>query len=62
MEGSIPQKELDVYKRQIWEFGKSLEVEKNKEDSIVYWCYKSKIPVILPGPLDGSSGLSLIHI
>lgn len=45
----------------IWEFGKSLEVEKNKEDSIVYWCYKSKIPVILPGPLDGSWGWQLYY-
>lgn len=45
----------------IWEFGKSLEVEKNKEDSIVYWCYKNEIPVILPGPLDGSWGWQLYY-
>ena len=45
----------------IWEFGKSLEVEKNKEDSIVYWCYKNKIPMILPGPLDGSWGWQLYY-
>ena len=45
----------------IWEFGKSLEVEKNKEDSIVYWCYKNKIPMVLPGPLDGSWGWQLYY-
>ena len=43
----------------VWEFGKALEGEKNKEDSIIYWCYKNNIPVILPGPLDGSWGWQL---
>ena len=43
------------------EFGKALEGEKNKEDSIIYWCYKNEIPVILPGPLDGSWGWQLYY-
>ena len=43
------------------EFGKALEGEKNKEDSIIYWCYKNNIPVILPGPLDGSWGWQLYY-
>ncbi len=45
----------------VWEFGKALEGEKNKEDSIIYWCYKNNIPVILPGPLDGSWGWQLYY-
>lgn len=45
----------------VWEFGKSLEGEKNKEDSITYWCYKNKIPMVIPGPLDGSVGWQLYY-
>ena len=33
----------------IWEFGKHLEKEKNREDSIIYWSWKNKIPVFIPG-------------
>ncbi|MDY1591540.1 MAG: deoxyhypusine synthase [Methanofastidiosum sp.] len=45
----------------VWGFGKALEGEKNKEDSIIYWCYKNNIPVILPGPLDSSWGWQLYY-
>ncbi|KYC48935.1 MAG: putative deoxyhypusine synthase [Candidatus Methanofastidiosum methylothiophilum] len=45
----------------IWEFGKILEKEKNKEDSITYWCYKNKIPMVIPGPLDGSWGWQIYY-
>lgn len=45
----------------IWEFGGSLKGEEKKEDSITYWCYKNKIPIILPGPLDGSWGWQLYY-
>ncbi len=34
-----------------WEIGKKL-----KEDSILYWCYKNKIPVFVPGITDGAVG------
>lgn len=44
-----------------WEFGKTLEEEKNKEDSITYWCYKNRIPMVIPGPLDGSVGWQLYY-
>jgi len=37
-----------------WEVGKRL-----KEDSILYWAYKNKIPVFIPGPTDGAFGCQL---
>jgi deoxyhypusine synthase len=40
----------------IWEFGKHLEKEKNREDSIIYWSWKNKIPVFIPGITDGAFG------
>lgn len=38
----------------IWEFGRTL-----KKDSILYWCQKNKIPVIVPGITDGAFGTQL---
>jgi len=35
-----------------WEIGKKL----NNENSLFYWCYKNKIPVIVPGFYDGAVG------
>jgi deoxyhypusine synthase len=43
-------------KELIWEFGKNLEKEKNKEESIIYWSYKNKIPIFIPGITDGAFG------
>ncbi len=43
-------KELASYEL-AWEIGKRL-----KEDSILYWCYKNKIPVFVPGITDGAVG------
>jgi len=43
-------------KELIWEFGKKLEGEKNKEESIIYWSYKNKIPIFVPGITDGAFG------
>lgn len=40
----------------IWEFGKQLEKEKNREESIIYWAYKNKIPIYVPGITDGAFG------
>jgi len=40
----------------VWEFGKKLEKEKNCEDSIIYWAYKNKIPIYVPGITDGAFG------
>ncbi len=40
----------------IWEFGKKLESEEKKEESILYWAYKNKIPIFVPGITDGAFG------
>ena len=43
----------------IWEFGKHLEKEKNRKDSIVYWAWKNRIPMFIPGIMDGAVGAQL---
>jgi len=40
----------------IAEMGKSLENEKNKNDSIIYGAYKNNIPIFVPGLTDGAVG------
>ena len=47
-------KELSTYEF-VWEIGKRI---KNK-DSIIYWCYKKKIPMIIPGITDGAVGYQI---
>ncbi len=47
-------KELSSYEV-VWEIGKRI---KNK-DSILYWCYKNKIPVVIPGITDGAVGYQI---
>ncbi|MBI4173603.1 MAG: deoxyhypusine synthase [Candidatus Aenigmarchaeota archaeon] len=51
-------KDLATYEL-VWEIGKRLEPERNKEQSIIYWSYKNGIPVIIPGITDGAVGLQL---
>ena len=43
----------------IWAFGESIKDEENAEDTIIYWAWKNKIPIYLPGPLDGAWGAQL---
>ena len=43
-------------KELVWEFGKKLEKEKNRENSIIYWAWKNKIPMYIPGITDGAFG------
>ena len=43
----------------IWEFGKRLEKEKNGKNSILYWAWKNKIPIYIPGITDGAFGSQL---
>jgi len=43
----------------VWEFGEAIQHEKNAQDSIIYWAWKNKIPVFIPGPTDGSWGSQL---
>ena len=40
----------------VWEFGKLLEKEKKGKDSIIYWAWKNKIPIYIPGITDGAFG------
>ena len=42
-----------------WEFGKQLEKEKNGRESILYWSWKNKIPIYIPGITDGAFGSQL---
>jgi len=46
-------------KELVWEFGKQLEREKNGKDSILYWAWKNKIPIFVPGITDGAFGSQL---
>jgi deoxyhypusine synthase len=46
-------------KELVWEFGKRVENEKNGKDSIIYWAWKNKIPVFIPGITDGAFGSHL---
>ena len=39
----------------VWELGKRI----GKEDSLIYWAWKNKIPVCIPGITDGSIGAQL---
>ncbi len=43
----------------VWEIGKRLEGETNAESSIVYWCWKNRIPMFVPGITDGAVGSQL---
>jgi len=42
-------------KELIWEIGKNI----SSKDSIVYWAYKNKIPIFIPGITDGAFGFHL---
>lgn len=43
----------------IWEIGRRLENEKGKENSLIYWAYKNRIPVFVPGITDGAVGYQI---
>ncbi len=43
----------------VWEIGKRISEEPNAESSIVYWCWKNKIPMFIPGITDGAVGSQL---
>jgi len=47
-------KELSTYEF-CWEMGKRIE----NENSILHWCWKNKIPVIVPGITDGAVGYQI---
>jgi deoxyhypusine synthase len=43
----------------IWEFGKRLEDEDGGRDSIMYWAWKKRVPMFIPGIMDGAFGSQL---
>lgn len=43
----------------IWEFGKRLQKEQRGKESLLYWAWKNKIPVHVPGITDGAFGSQL---
>lgn len=43
----------------IREVGRKIEKNDRRGESFIYWAYKNKIPVVLPGPLDGAFGFQL---
>ncbi len=47
----------------IWKLGELIDKDpkarEKKEESIVYWLWKNKIPMIIPGPTDGSVGYQI---
>lgn len=57
----------DIYKEKkhlsthefVWEIGKRLDGEERKEESIIYWCWKNQVPMIIPGITDGAFGLQI---
>ncbi len=55
----INKKILGTYEL-IWEIGKRLENHPKKEESIIYWSYKNKIPMIIPGITDGAVGTQIL--
>lgn len=44
----------------IWYLGETLEDHPKKEESIIYWSYKNKIPIIIPGISDGAVGTQIL--
>ena len=59
LQGLYNQKSQWSTKDIIWEVGKHIAQEKNAKDSILYWAWKHKIPVYIPGITDGAFGSQL---
>ncbi len=47
----------------IWKLGELIDkdpgAQKKKEESIIYWLWKNEIPMVIPGPTDGSVGYQI---
>lgn len=43
----------------VWKFGEAIKDEEKAENSLVYWAWKNKIPVFIPGPTDGAWGYQI---
>ncbi len=54
--GKILSEKKDISTYELcWEIGKRI----NNENSILYWAYKNKIPIIVPGITDGAVGYNI---
>ena len=53
------QRERWSTKDMIWECGKQLQQEPHGEEALVYWAWKNKIPIYVPGITDGAFGSQL---
>ena len=51
-------KRLGTYEL-VWELGEKLEKERGKESSIIYWCWRRGVPMVVPGITDGAVGSQL---
>jgi len=51
---NLDKKEFSTYEL-CWKLGKFI----GKEDSLLYWAYKNKIPIIVPGITDGAVGYQI---
>ncbi len=47
-------KEISTYEL-VWQLGKKI----GKKDSILYWCYRNRVPMIVPGITDGAVGYQI---
>jgi len=47
----------------VWKLGELIDADpdaqERKEESIVYWLWKNQIPMVIPGPTDGSVGYQI---
>ena len=43
----------------IWAFGEAIKDEQKAQESIIYWAWKNKIPIFVPGITDGAFGSQL---
>ncbi|MEM7813697.1 MAG: deoxyhypusine synthase [Candidatus Aenigmatarchaeota archaeon] len=43
----------------VWELGKFISSDPNAKQSIVFWCWKNKIPMVIPGLTDGAVGYQI---
>ncbi len=43
----------------LWKIGESIKDDEKSEESILYWAWKNKIPIFIPGLTDGAFGSQL---
>lgn len=51
-------KEISTYDL-VWAIGERLRRERRRNESLIYWAWRNKIPVFIPGIMDGAVGSQL---